>query len=231
MKKQRGITLIALVITIIVLLILAAVSITALTDEDKGVVTKAKQAATQTGTAADEEDADIQEILDYADSEDWGTTEDTESGDTESGDTDSSTEVPITGITFSFNGTEYQMEDGMTWAEWVDSEYYVGSTLYTIAEYEEKFGHLPGALYLQEDFDEMGVVYVETSKICIASDNRVTYTGLMYYDENKEFVLFEMYTNGVNAGDWYVIEENNTSNVQYASTTIVSGTNYVMYYD
>ncbi len=69
MRKQKGITLIALVITIIVLLILAAVSITALTDEDKGVVTKAKQAASKTESAADEEDADIQEIIDYVNSE------------------------------------------------------------------------------------------------------------------------------------------------------------------
>ena len=70
MKKQKGITLIALVITIIVLLILAAVSITALTDEDKGVVTKAKQAAQKTEDAAADEDSEIQEILDYAESED-----------------------------------------------------------------------------------------------------------------------------------------------------------------
>ena len=123
------------------------------------------------------------------------------------------------------------MEEGMTWSEWVNSEYYVGSTLYTIAEYEEEFGHLPGSLYTQEDFDENGIVYVETSKICIASDNRVTYTGLMYYDANKEFVSFEMLTDGVNAGDWYFVEEGNTSNIQYADTVISPGTTYEMYYD
>ncbi len=69
MRKQKGITLIALVITIIVLLILAAVSITALTDEDKGVVTKAKQAAQKTEEAADEEDSDIEGIYDYFEEE------------------------------------------------------------------------------------------------------------------------------------------------------------------
>ncbi len=69
MKRQKGITLIALVITIIVLLILAAVSITALTDEDKGVVTKAKQAASKTEGASDEEDSDIQEMMDYIENE------------------------------------------------------------------------------------------------------------------------------------------------------------------
>ncbi len=97
MRKQKGITLIALVITIIVLLILAAVSITALTDEDKGVVTKAKQAAQKTEDAAKDEDEDIQEIIDYADSEDWGS----EDNDT-SGDTTTTTPVTYT-VTFVYN--------------------------------------------------------------------------------------------------------------------------------
>ena len=43
LKKQKGITLIALVITIIVLLILAAVSIATLTGES-GILTKANDA-------------------------------------------------------------------------------------------------------------------------------------------------------------------------------------------
>ncbi len=47
MKKQNGITLIALVITIIVLLILAGVSIAMLTGEN-GVLTKATESTTKT---------------------------------------------------------------------------------------------------------------------------------------------------------------------------------------
>ena len=69
MRKQRGITLIALIVTIIVLLILAGVSITALTDNDKGVVSKAKSAAQKTEQAAEQEDDDIAEIMDYAETE------------------------------------------------------------------------------------------------------------------------------------------------------------------
>lgn len=46
-KKQNGITLIALVVTIIVLLILAAVSINALVGEN-GIANRAKKAADQT---------------------------------------------------------------------------------------------------------------------------------------------------------------------------------------
>ena len=54
-KNKKGITLIALVITIIVLLILAAVSIATLTGEN-GILTRAQDAKTQTG-AADEKEA------------------------------------------------------------------------------------------------------------------------------------------------------------------------------
>lgn len=50
MKKQNGITLIALVITIIVLLILAGVSIAMLTG-DNGILTKANESKTATSKA------------------------------------------------------------------------------------------------------------------------------------------------------------------------------------
>ena len=53
-KRQRGITLIALVITIIVLLILAAVSIATLTGEN-GILTKANKAKEETEIASKEE--------------------------------------------------------------------------------------------------------------------------------------------------------------------------------
>ena len=69
MKNNKGITLIALVITVMVLIILAAVSITALTDEDKGVVTKAKQAASKTEDSTEAEKAEIDGILEYTENE------------------------------------------------------------------------------------------------------------------------------------------------------------------
>ena len=50
MKSQKGITLIALVITIIVLLILAGITIAMLTGEN-GILTKAKTADTDTKNA------------------------------------------------------------------------------------------------------------------------------------------------------------------------------------
>ncbi len=54
MKNQKGITLIALVITIIVLLILAGVSIAMLTG-DNGILSNARKAQTQTVTKSNEE--------------------------------------------------------------------------------------------------------------------------------------------------------------------------------
>ena len=58
MKKSNGITLIALVVTIVVLLILAAVSINMLIGEN-GIVTKARTAKDNYETAKSEEQANL----------------------------------------------------------------------------------------------------------------------------------------------------------------------------
>ena len=63
MKKSEGITLIALVITIIVLLILAAISIATLTGEN-GILTKANTAKMQTEIEEAKEQAKL-DIADY----------------------------------------------------------------------------------------------------------------------------------------------------------------------
>ena len=57
-KNQKGITLIALVITIIVLLILAGVSIAMISGQD-GILGKARTAADQTNIEKDREQADL----------------------------------------------------------------------------------------------------------------------------------------------------------------------------
>ena len=64
MEKQKGITLIALVITIIVLLILAAVSIASLTG-DNGILQLAKKADEKTDEAAKNEMSNIGELEDF----------------------------------------------------------------------------------------------------------------------------------------------------------------------
>ena len=61
MRREKGITLIALVITIIVLLILAGVSIAMLTGEN-GILTQAKKAKEETEKAAEEEERQLSEL-------------------------------------------------------------------------------------------------------------------------------------------------------------------------
>lgn len=67
MKKTNGITLIALVITIIVLLILAGVSISAISGEN-GIASRAKEAAEKTETAKKEEEDALNEMEDLLNS-------------------------------------------------------------------------------------------------------------------------------------------------------------------
>ena len=64
--SNNGITLIALVITIIVLLILAAVSIATLTGEN-GLLTRANEAKTKTEQAAKEEEINLQKAAEAID--------------------------------------------------------------------------------------------------------------------------------------------------------------------
>ena len=63
--KQNGITLIALVITIVVLLILAGVTIATLTG-DNGILTRANDAKTQTGQAGAVEKVEVEVLGSYA---------------------------------------------------------------------------------------------------------------------------------------------------------------------
>ena len=72
--KQRGITLIALVITIAVLLILAAVSISALFG-DSGIIDRAKEAQNETNQATERDKKEIKELSNWLDSKINKTTE------------------------------------------------------------------------------------------------------------------------------------------------------------
>ncbi len=68
LKREKGITLIALVITIIVLLILAGVSIAMLTG-DNGIITQAKLAKEKTEEAKIKEEQQLESILNKITSE------------------------------------------------------------------------------------------------------------------------------------------------------------------
>lgn len=70
LKGQKGITLVALVVTIIVLIILAGVSI-ALVLGDNGIVTKAKQAKINYAVGANEEHDYMANAESWTNSEPW----------------------------------------------------------------------------------------------------------------------------------------------------------------
>ena len=63
MRNQKGITLIALVITIIVLLILAGITIS-MTIGQRGILNRAKEAGQNYQNAAKQEDRDLQDMND-----------------------------------------------------------------------------------------------------------------------------------------------------------------------
>lgn len=66
LKGQKGITLVALVVTIIVLIILAGVSI-ALVLGDNGIINKAKEGKTNYALGANEEDAKLSNAIAWTD--------------------------------------------------------------------------------------------------------------------------------------------------------------------
>ena len=72
-KEQKGVTLIALVITIIVLLILAGVSIAFLTG-DNGIITKSTKASAETNIAGAKETAATDVAAKYADYNNYNST-------------------------------------------------------------------------------------------------------------------------------------------------------------
>ena len=71
LKGQKGITLVALVVTIIVLIILAGVSI-ALVLGDNGVITKAKEGANAQAAASTNETHLMNQVTQYAANELYG---------------------------------------------------------------------------------------------------------------------------------------------------------------
>ena len=90
MKRERGITLIALVVTIVVLLILAGVSINALFGNN-GIIEKAKEAQNKMDKATENDQKEINELTNWLDNQVNGTT----GGGTTGGDANPSTTQKI----------------------------------------------------------------------------------------------------------------------------------------
>ena len=134
-KNQKGITLVALVITIIVMLILVAVSVTVAING--GLFTKAKEAGNAWETkSAEEADGNIVKV-----NVDGTITTTTIDGAIDSLSGTSTTQTPGTSTsTFTIRGFGYDpdaedyeqtfenVEPGTTWAQWIDENPSAGLT-------------------------------------------------------------------------------------------------------
>jgi len=110
-KMEKGITLVALIITIVILLILAAVAISSITND--GILRYATNAAKDYNQAV----ANEQGILGYYENYLKNMTV----GET------------VSTITFTINSEEYTAKEGMTWRQWIDSPDY--------DSYSEEYGN------------------------------------------------------------------------------------------
>ena len=113
-SKKNGITLIALVVTIVVLLILAGVSLNAIFSEN-GLINRAKDAQNKMDQATQNDLAQLDELDSWLENQVNGV------------------EKGAKIISFTINSTTYQAEEGMTWRQWIESKYNTIGTI-TIGE-------------------------------------------------------------------------------------------------
>ena len=126
-SNQTGITLIALVVTIVVLLILAGVSVNALLG-DSGIIGKAKEAQNKMNEAKESDLEEINKLTNWIDSKVNGTTEEP-------------TQPEGKVIKFKLQCVydrmeEYEAIEGMTWTEWMESDY---SKINSDIEFKESY--------------------------------------------------------------------------------------------
>ena len=108
-KQEIGITLIALVVTIVVLLILAGVSVNALFG-NSGIIQKAQDAQNKMNKATENDQREINELSNWIENHVNGT---------ESVDTPDESKK----ISFTIDNVTYQAEEEMTWSQWAESAY------------------------------------------------------------------------------------------------------------
>lgn len=100
-SNHKGVTLIVLVVTIVVLLILAGVSISVLSGDD-GIIKKAQESQNKFDEIA-QNDQEREKTL-----ENW---------------LDSKMKTGGNDLTFKIEGKTYEIEKEMTWAQWIESKY------------------------------------------------------------------------------------------------------------
>ena len=173
-KEEKGITLVALVVTIIVLIILAGVTLNIVLDQD-GIINKAQQAVGDYDNAQREEQELLNQVANYINNPGGG------SGGGEN------TNVPIpNGYTASQISTEdseaeglviYEIPEGAT-VNWTDNEDSNGKNQSTIT--------LPGeteAKNLQETVNQYVWIPVDINSMVMCESNSGTSVCNLVYDE------------------------------------------------
>ena len=150
-KNDRGITLIALVVTIVVLLILAGVSINALFG-NSGIIEKAKEAQNKMDQAVENNQKGINELSNWIEN------------NINNSDKNGSSE-------FTIGTKKYKMEGNMTWKDWVGSSY-------NVDKYKIDGNETNGTVLREDSIDTIKYCITKEQKV-LAKDNIVsgqTYT-------------------------------------------------------
>ena len=228
--KEKGITLIALVVTIVVLLILAGVSVNALFS-DSGIIKKAQDAQNKMDKATENEQKEIGELTNWIDNQVNGTT----GGNTTSGDTYT--------VTFcDYNGTELKKVEvakggiatytGATPTRTADANYN-----YTFSKWlTSKDGYIEADLTNVQSNMTVYALY-NTQKVCFVAGTKVlSENGLIniedikngmkvysYNEETKQVELNEVKNTFINYVDYDMYKI-------YIENEVIESTNKHPYY-
>ncbi len=226
LRRNKGITLIALVVTIIVLLILAGISIAMLTGQN-GILNRAAEAKDKTGVAQEDESQKLKGYEDtinqYAPSSNGGST----GGGSEGGNPTGGSLPTGTGTTpylpnSTFSKKEGDLSTGLVIKDSNDNEYVwveVPTTIYDNTTYNNNGANKPqNADEWEKIRDCLKAYTVDYSD----SDFKDTNTDGTTYSDDYKNMLKSVYTNG---GFWigryeagYEIDKSKGETVRYYGT-------------
>ena len=223
LKRNKGITLIALVVTIIVLLILAGISIAMLTGQN-GILNRAAEAKEKTGVAQEDESQKLKGYEDtinqYAPSSNGGST----GGGSEGGNSTGGSLPTGTGTTpylpnSTFSKKEGDLSTGLVIKDSNDNEYVwveVPTTIYDNTTYNNNGANKPKNADEWEKIRDCLKAY--TADYAYSSYKDTNTDGTTYSDDYKN-MLKSVYKNG---GFWigryeagYEIDESKGETVRY----------------
>ena len=220
-SKQNGITLIALVVTIVVLLILAGVSVNALFG-NSGIIEKAKEAQNRMDKATENDQRDIDELTNWINNQVNGTT----SGEFDNAPT----------ISFTVDGTTYQAKEGMTWKQAFEAGYFDNKEqtdkwyeMYGTAEKQKSLGDGKEYYYNGTRKTEEYMVTDGKQYNIMVYQNRIFNGGTQYFKADGS-----LYDCGYYTDFYYIIPEGaaqSTSSQVMPDDVITTNGKYVIYND